>query len=194
MFSSLFIVQITMSTRSRFLSIVAACISFAAISTSMTSAAKAASFEIFSLSDGKSLNTANDFSTVDGQPRMSIWSTNPNAPYQQFTRFSYNNGTIQLKHQGTGKCLNAAYLRNGGPVNVWNCNSNDPAQRFVIQYLDRSQSYFLIKRAGTNLCVDSPTRDNRGLVHLINCDVNNRNQRWSVTYKFTFGPSGPLIR
>ncbi|AFY31832.1 RICIN domain-containing protein [Calothrix sp. PCC 7507] len=133
--------------------------------------------ETFSVQGGMALNTNNNFSRIDGNPRMSIYRLNNNDNDQQFDRLSGNRGGILLKHRSTGKCLNAHYLSQGSQINVWPCDANDPDQNWNL--VNVGSGYNLIKRTGTNLCVDSPTRDNQGKVHLINCDANNGNQRWN---------------
>ena len=123
----------------------------------------------------KALNTNNNFSKIDGNPRMSLWDANPNDPDQQFDRMQGSlNGTL-LKHRSTGKCLNAYYVKNGGVVTTWPCDTRDAAQNFNIT--DAGGGYLQIRRTGTNFCVDSPTRDNGGKIHVWQC-VNNANQRW----------------
>ena len=137
-----------------------------------------ASAENFVLDGNKALNTNNNFSKIDGNPRLSIWDFSPNDNDQQFDRIGGSRGGTLLKHRSTGKCLNAHYLSNGGLVNTWACNAADPDQNFTIT--DLGGGYSQIKRTGTNLCVDSPTRDNGGKVHLWEC-VNNSNQRFKNT-------------
>ncbi|MBH8571762.1 ricin-type beta-trefoil lectin domain protein [Nostocaceae cyanobacterium CENA369] len=132
--------------------------------------------ETFFVQEGVALNTNNNFSRIDGNPRMSIYRRNDNDPDQQFDRLSGNRGGTLLKHRSTGKCLNAHYLSNGSQINVWPCDANDPDQNWNL--VDVGSGYSLIKRTGTNLCVDTPTRDNQGKVHLWTCDGNNGNQRW----------------
>lgn len=132
--------------------------------------------ETFVLNGNKALNTNANFRLIDGHPRMSIWEFNPTDRDQQFTRLRGNLGGTLLQHSSTGKCLNSAYLTNGGHVNTWPCNPNDPDQNFNIIPLDNGFSQ--IQRTGTNLCVDSPTRDNGGTVHVWQCDRNNPNQRF----------------
>lgn len=128
----------------------------------------------------KALNTNNNFSKIDGNPRMSIWDYNPNDADQQFDRIQGSLGGTLLKHRSTGKCLNAYYVSNGGVVTTWPCDTRDPAQNFNIT--DAGGGSLQIRRTGTNFCVDSPTRDNGGKIHLWQC-VNNSNQRFknSVT-------------
>jgi Ricin-type beta-trefoil lectin domain len=168
-----------MSTRSKFFSITTACISFAAISTAMASAAKADQIYVFHNS-GMALNTNNSFSKIDGTPRMSLWSRNDNDPDQQFTElYSSQNRGVRFMHKSTGLCLNAHTLKDGGSVNLWNCDANDPDQSFTVQDLGGGKSF--LKRAGTNFCVDSPTRNANGLIHLIQCNPSNFNQQWMIS-------------
>jgi Ricin-type beta-trefoil lectin domain len=175
-----------MSTRSKFLSIVAACISFAAISTAMASAAKADQIYVFHNS-GMALNTNNSFSKIDGTPRMSLWSRNDNDPDQQFTElYSSQNRGVRFMHKSTGLCLNAHTLKDGGSVNLWNCDANDPDQSFTVQDLGGGKSF--LKRAGTNFCVDSPTRNANGLIHLIQCNPSNFNQQWMISKRNVVNP------
>ena len=134
-----------------------------------------ASAENFVLDGNKALNTNNNFSKIDNNPRMSIWNFTPNDNDQQFDRMGGSRGGTLLKHRSTGKCLNAHYLSNGGLVNTWACNASDPDQNFTITSL--GNGYSQIKRTGTNLCVDSSSRDNGGKVHNWEC-VNNSNQRF----------------
>ena len=134
------------------------------------------SAETFSI-DGsnKALNTNNNFSKIDGNPRLSIWDSNPNDADQQFDRIAGTRGGTLLKQRSTGKCINVHYLYNGGLVNVWTCNPADPDQNLNITSV--GGGYSQIQRTGTNLCIDSPTRDNGGKTHVWQC-VNNTNQRF----------------
>lgn len=132
--------------------------------------------ETFVVDGNKALNTNNNFSKVDGNPRMSIWDFNPNDADQQFDRLQGMSGSTLLKHRSTGKCLNAYYLNNGGVVATWSCNPNDPAQNFNV--IPVGGGYSLIQRRGSNFCVDSPTRNNYGKIQLWDCNPANPNQRW----------------
>lgn len=134
--------------------------------------AKAESFSI----DGKSLNTNNSFSKIDGEPRISHWMTVPNDPDQDFERIPGNKGGTLLKHKSTGKCMNAYRKFNGAQFNVWGCNLNDPDQNWQVNSLGGGAVQ--LKLAGTNLCADMSDRNNGGKTHLWTCDTNNGNQRW----------------
>ncbi|MDZ7961366.1 MAG: ricin-type beta-trefoil lectin domain protein [Aulosira sp. DedQUE10] len=151
-------------------------LAIASLSVVLSVGSASAHAETFSVQEGMALNTNNNFSRIDGNPRMSIYRRNDSDNDQQFERLSVNGGATLLKHRSTGKCLNAHYLTNGSQINVWPCNANDPDQKWNL--VDVGNGFNLIKRAGTNLCVDTPTRDNQGKVHLWNCDGNNGNQRW----------------
>ncbi len=148
----------------------------ASLSVVLSVGSASAQAETFFVQEGVALNTNNNFSRIDGNPRMSIYRQNNNDADQQFDRLSGNRGGTLLKHRSTGKCLNAHYLTQGSQINVWPCDANDADQNWNI--VDAGNNFNLIKRTGTNLCVDTPTRDNQGIVHLINCDGNNGNQRW----------------
>ena len=126
---------------------------------------------------GFALNTNNNFSRIDGEPRMSIYRTNYNDPDQQF-EFIPVGSTVMLKHRSTGKCLNAYRPRNGGTVNVWNCNPNDPEQLWDL--LHKSGTIYLIRAHGTNFCIDNYNRIDEGNVHAWECNFNNPNQLWDV--------------
>jgi hypothetical protein len=144
--------------------------------------------ETFSVQEGVALNTNNNFSRIDNNPRMSIYRLNETDNDQQFDRLSGNRGGTLLKHRSTGKCLNAHYLTQGSQINVWPCDANDADQNWNI--VDAGNNFNLIKRTGTNLCVDTPTRDNQGIVHLINCDGNNGNQRWKSSVNLVSPSTG----
>jgi hypothetical protein len=178
-----------MSTRSKFLSITAACISFAAISAATATAAKA---DVLYVNGNMALNTNNAFSKIDGQPRMSLWPRNDNDSDQQFSIERANQGGGLLRQKSTGKCLNVHNPNNGGAVNVWPCDPNDVDQNFNIVPLDNGAAY-LVKRAGTNQCVDSPTRSSYGLIHMIGCDPNNANQRWMSNVKINTSITNPVV-
>ena len=126
---------------------------------------------------GFALNTNNNFSRIDGEPRMSIYRTNYNDPDQQF-EFIPVGSAVMLKHRSTGKCLNAYRPRNGGTVNVWACNPNDPEQLWDL--LHKSGTIYLIRAHGTNFCIDNYNRIDEGNVHAWECNFNNPNQLWDV--------------
>ncbi|HEY9702873.1 MAG TPA: ricin-type beta-trefoil lectin domain protein, partial [Allocoleopsis sp.] len=124
---------------------------------------------------GFGLNTNNNFSRIDGQPKMSSWQHNPNDNDQQFDQVRGNRGGMMLKHRSTGKCVNA-YRGNGSEFNVWPCNANDGDQNWNIINLGGGKVQ--LQKVGTNLCIDMPERRNYGRVHMIVCDRNNGNQQW----------------
>jgi hypothetical protein len=66
---------------------------------------------------GVSLNTNYGFRRIDGEPRMSVYSTNPSDGDQQFDWYNVSGGQA-LKHRSTGKCLNAYRKYSGAEVNV----------------------------------------------------------------------------
>ena len=136
--------------------------------------------ENFVLDGNKALNTNNNFSKINGNPRMSVWDFSPNDPEQQFTIVQNKIGGKRLVHRSTGKCLNAYLPKNGSDVNVWGCSDSDPDQSFDINSV--GNDYFQIQRRGTTLCLDNPSpRTNGGRVVLWNCDRNNSNQRFKNT-------------
>jgi hypothetical protein len=137
----------------------------------------------------KALNTNNNFSKIDGYPRMSIWDSNPNDADQQFDRIQGNRGGTLLQHRSTGNCMNLYYLSNGGPITTWPCDKNDPSQNFDIT--DVGGSYLRIRRTGTNLCVDSQNRNNGVQVHAWQC-VNNSNQRFKNSVTTPSQPTPPV--
>lgn len=131
--------------------------------------------ETFTVHGSVSLNTNYKFRQIDGQPRMSIYQTNPNDKEQQFDRIEGNLGGTLLKHRFTGKCLNAYRKYNGAEINVWPCDPNDGDQNFVIS--DIGNGEIELKLANTNFCVDVPSAQNEGKVYLWECHQNT-NQRF----------------
>ena len=142
----------------------------AIVSLAATLGASSSDAESFVVDGNKALNTNNNFSKINGTPRMSLWDFNPNDADQIFDISQGSRGGKLLKHRSTNKCLNAHYLVNGGAVNVSTCNAADPDQNFNLNSL--SDGYFQIQRTGTNRCIDSPTRDNGGKIHLWDCVGN----------------------
>ncbi len=136
----------------------------------------------------KALNTNNNFSKIDGNPRMSIWDYSANDPDQQFDRIQGNRGGKLLQHRSTGKCMNLYYLSNGGAITTWPCDKNDPSQNFDIT--DVGGGYLQIRRTGTNFCVDSPNRNNGVQVLAWPC-VNNSNQRFKNSVATIPNPPQP---
>ena len=126
---------------------------------------------------GFALNTNWNFSKIDGSPRMSIYNTDFGDIDQHFEFIQVGNA-MMLKHRSTGRCLNAYRPRNGGTVNVWNCNPNDPEQLWSL--LHKSGTIYLIRAHGTNFCVDNYNRVNEGNVHMWICDWSNPNQLWDI--------------
>lgn len=145
--------------------------------------------EMFTVFENMSLNTNEQFRKINGQPRMSIYLTNDNDTDQKLERINGNRGGTLLKHDSTGKCLNATDLSNGSELNVSPCDANNPNQNFVIS--DIGNGHVEIKLANTNLCVDAPIGENEGIVHLWEC-FGNVNQRWkTTTFPTTQPPSNP---
>ncbi len=136
---------------------------------------------------GFGLNTNNNFSRIDGQPKMSSWQTNPNDNDQQFDQVRGNRGGMMLKHRSTGKCVNAYRIGNGSEFNVWPCDPNDGDQNWNIINLGGGKVQ--LQKVGTNSCIDMPYRSNYGKVHIWTCDRNNGNQQWISSSQTTQPPS-----
>lgn len=157
---------------------------FASLTSTFTLANAAQAWETFRVNGDYALNVHSLYGTLDGQTKVSTYKFESTAKYQQFERLQGNKGGTLLKNNAAGKCMNAHYLYNGAPVNVWDCNPDDPDQNFNIKYLGGGN--YQIQRTGTNFCIDSPYRENGGKIHLWECDTNNVNQRWySSNHSFT---------
>jgi hypothetical protein len=127
---------------------------------------------------GVSLNTNYGFRRIDGEPRMSVYQTNPNDEDQHFD-WSNVPGGQSIRHRSTGKCLNAYRKYAGAEVNVWSCNSADPDQ--IWQMIDKGNGYVLWRLKDTNLCLtaDTPVQ-NESRVALQGCAYGGPNgtQDW----------------
>ena len=137
-----------------------------------------ASADTFILSGNVSLNTNNNFSKIDGQPRISLWTTNPNDPDQNFDRIQGNKGGTLFKNRSTGKCLNAYYNYNYGKVSNWPCDPNDPAQNF--EFINISNMVVNIRKVGTNFCLNAPYHTPNGEINVWQCNGNDVDQRFLV--------------
>ena len=125
--------------------------------------------------DNYALNTNQNFSKIDGQPRASIYQKNVNDPDQHYESI-WTGSSFMYRQPKLNKCLNAHYLYAGGPVNFWPCNSSDPDQQWTL--LSAQHDMYALQRKGTDLCLDNYDRQNEGGIHLWHCDRDNNNQRW----------------
>lgn len=152
---------------------------------------QAQAYETLQVDRGMALNVYPGDRQINGNPRVSLFAHSLTDQDQQFTRFTNPDGSLRFQNRSTGKCLNAHTLSNGGELNVWPCNPNDPDQKFDLVNVNMQAQSFQIRRRGTNLCVDSPTRDRLGRIHLWTCDSSGRNpsQRWTSTNAGPFGPT-----
>jgi hypothetical protein len=138
------------------------------IASTVLTANKASAELITSRGFGVSLNTNYNYRRIYGEPRMSVYTTNPNDGDQQFDRIQGNAGWM-LKHRGTGKCLNAYSKYSGAEPFVWACNPADMDQNW--EMLDKGNGYVLYRLKNTG---------NSSIVALRDCAYNGANgtQDW----------------
>jgi hypothetical protein len=148
------------------------------IASTVLTANKASAELITSRGFGVSLNTNYNYRRIYGEPRMSVYATNPNDGDQQFDRIQGNAGWM-LKHRGTGKCLNAYSKYSGAEPFVWACNPADMDQNWDM--LDKGNGYVLYRLKNTGLCLTADTPvGNSSFVALRDCAYNGANgtQDW----------------
>lgn len=146
----------------------------ALITSSLLTSSSANAELITSRGFNVSLNTNNGFSLINGNPRMSTWSTNTGDNDQHFDFIGgYSNGWV-IKHRTTGKCLNGYNKYEGAPINVSPCNPGHLDQAW--HALGKDNGYLILRLANTNLCVtvDSPIGNGSNVV-LRNCLYNVAN-------------------
>jgi hypothetical protein len=148
------------------------------IASTVLTANKASAELITSRGFGVSLNTNYNYRRIYGEPRMSVYATNPNDGDQQFDRIAGNAGWM-LKHRGTGKCLNAYSKYSGAEPFVWACNPADMDQNW--EMLDKGNGYVLYRLKNTGMCLTADTPvGNSSIVALRDCAYNGANgtQDW----------------
>jgi hypothetical protein len=148
------------------------------IASTVLTANKASAELITSRGFGVSLNTNYNYRRIYGEPRMSVYATNPNDGDQQFDRIQGNAGWM-LKHRGTGKCLNAYSKYSGAEPFVWPCNPADMDQNW--EMLDKGNGYVLYRLKNTGMCLTlEPPVGNSSIVALRDCAYNGANgtQDW----------------
>jgi hypothetical protein len=148
------------------------------IASTVFTANKASAELITSRGFGVSLNTNYNYRKIYGEPRMSVYATNPNDGDQQFDRIQGNAGWM-LKHRGTGKCLNAYSKYSGAEPFIWPCNPADMDQNW--EMLDKGNGYVLYRLKNTGMCLTADTPvGNSSIVALRDCAYNGANgtQDW----------------
>jgi Ricin-type beta-trefoil lectin domain len=114
--------------------------------------------------------------------RVNLWTCNKNDPDQKWERIlllpdGVNDNKFLVRRVGTNLCLNAYQPRNESVVNLWNCDKNDPDQKWENIGFGEVNAE-LMKRAGTNLCLNAHKPRNESVVNLWTCDQNDIDQIW----------------
>jgi hypothetical protein len=155
-----------------------ASISLIGSAISLTILATSALAETFQVSGNKSLNTNNQFSYIDGHPRMAVYDSNNSDPDQNFDRLAGKWGVL-FRNRSTNMCINAYYNRDGGAVSNWPCDPNDSAQNFDVVGLGGNT--VLLRKSNTNFCLNVPYHVNSGQVTAWTCNTGDVDQRFLMS-------------
>lgn len=146
----------------------------------------------FVLKDGsnKAINVwlgSNAQYKFDGTQRAFVLQYNPNDREQRFDELPGNRGGKLYRVEGTNLCLNNHYNRNGAPINVWNCDGNDPDQNW--RQINLAGSIHL-QNVTSGRCADSLFRDVApNNLYVWDCIAGNRNQQFNVIGGATPAPA-----
>jgi hypothetical protein len=151
--------------------------------------ASSALAETFQVSGNKSLNTNNQFSYIDGHPRMAVYDSNNSDPDQNFDRLAGKWGVL-FRNRSTNMCINAYYNYDGGAVSNWPCDANDPAQNFNL--VGQGGNIVLLRKSNTNFCLNVPYHVNEGKVTAWTCNTSDVDQRFLMGNVTGSGGSGVL--
>jgi signal peptidase I len=84
-----------------------------------------------------------------------------------------------FKRIGSNFCLNAHNPRNESVVNLWQCDSNDPDQKWEkIPVTTGTTTQWIIRRVDSNFCLNAHNPGNESTVNLWQCDSNDPDQKW----------------
>ena len=112
--------------------------------------------------------------------KMGVWLSDAQDPHQRFRINRLSNGSFQIIHLHTSKCLSSVTdTSNKTDVIVRNCDSANIKQQWDIL---QNGSQVMFRRRGTNQCLDMPLRVLGTLTHMWSCSYTwtNPNQIFKI--------------